>query len=82
MCFRVRDLGVNNHAVTWTPVGGRRDSVSVAELKRINDAQNFVKMAARGGGVGNFEANNVLGIDHKDITHREWSAMGVDICGV
>ena len=73
---------MNNHAVTWTPVGGRRDSMLFAELKRINDAQNFVKVAARGGGVGNFEANNVLRIDHKDITNRHWSAMGVDIRGV
>ena len=64
---------------TWYPVDGCCDSVLVARLQRVDDAQDLGGVAAGGGGVGENSADGLLWVDDEDGADGERNAFGVDV---
>lgn len=59
----VLDRWVYNNVVTWDPVDRCSDPVLVAGLQGVEDTQDFSRVAASGGWVGEDEADRLLGVD-------------------
>ncbi len=57
---------MNDHIVTRDPINRRGYLVLVARLQAVEDAKNFGCVAAGAGGVGQDEADGLLGVDDKD----------------
>ena len=70
---------MDNDIVTWNPVNRCRDSVLVASLKRIDDAEHLGRIAARRSRIGHDQSDGLLGIDNEDGADGEGDALLVDI---
>jgi len=73
---------VDNDIITGYPVDGRRHLVLVAGLQAVDDAEDLVAVAARGGGVGEDGADGLLGVDDEDRADGESNSLLVDVGGV
>lgn len=73
---------MHNDIVTGDPVYGRRDAVLVARLKRVDDAQDLGRVAARGCWVGEDGSDGLLGVDDEHGPDGEGDALFVDVGGV
>jgi hypothetical protein len=78
----VLDRGVDNDVVTGNPIDWGGDPVLVASLQRVEHAENFGGVAAGRGGIGQDQADRLLGVDDEDGTDGESNALGVDIGGI
>lgn len=70
---------MDDDIVTVLPVGRGGDTVLVTELERVDDAEDLVKVATGGGGVGKGETDGLLGVDDEDGADGEWDTLGVDV---
>lgn len=75
----VGDGGVDNDVVAVLPVGGGGDAVLVTELEGVNDTEDLVKVATGRGGVGEGEADGLLGVDDEDGADGEWDTLGIEV---
>jgi hypothetical protein len=75
----VLDAGVDNHIITRNPVDRGGDSVLIASLEGVDDAEDLGGVAAGGCWVGHDEADGLLGVDNEDRADGERNALGVDI---
>jgi hypothetical protein len=75
----VLDTGVYNDVITWDPVDRCGDAVLVAGLQAVEDAENLGGVAAGRSGVGEDEANSLLGVDDEDGADGEGDALAVDV---
>ena len=66
LCLIIADAWVNNHVFTLLPVYRGGDAVLVANLKRVDDTQDFVKVAAGLGGVADSQPDDFLGVDDEN----------------
>ena len=55
---------MDDDAVSWRPVRGGRDLILVAELKRIDHAEDLVELTSGRGRVGQGETDRLFRIDH------------------
>jgi len=78
----VVDGGVDDDIVTLLPVDGRRDTVLVTNLERVDNPQDFVKVATSGGRIRNSQADDLLGVDDEHRSNGEGNTLGIDIGGV
>lgn len=78
----VLDAWVDNHIVARNPVDRGSDTVLVARLKRVNDTEDLGGVTTSRGGVGQDEANGLLGVNDEDGSDGESNALGVDVGGV
>lgn len=78
----ILDAWVDNHIVSWDPVDGGGDAVLIASLEGVDDTEDLGGVAAGGGGVGEDEADSLLGVDDEDAADGESNALGVDVGGV
>jgi hypothetical protein len=78
----VVDRGVDNDIVSGHPIDGSCDAVLVARLQRIDNAQHLGGVAARRRGVGEDEADGLLGVDNEDGADGKGDALGVDVGGI
>ena len=54
----------------------------VGQLKRVNDTEDFLGVAASGGGVVDDCADDLLGINEEDGSDSQGHALAVDVGGV
>jgi hypothetical protein len=54
--------------------------MSVGQLQRINDPENFSRIAACASGVVNNGANNFLGIDEEYCADGQCHTLRIDVC--
>lgn len=80
--FLSGDAGMDNDIVTLLPVTGSGDLVLVAQLERVDDAQDFIKVTAGGCGVCDNQADSLLGINDEDRSNSERNTLGIDIGGI
>lgn len=73
---------VDNDIVARYPVDRGSDLVLVTRLERVDDAQNLGGITASRGGVGEDEADGLLGVDDEDRANGKGNALGVDVGGV
>jgi hypothetical protein len=57
---------VNDHIVTRDPIYWCGNLVLVARLQAVENAKNFGCVATGAGGVGQDEADSLLGVDDED----------------
>lgn len=79
LCLLALHRGVDDDLVTLLPVDRGGDPVLVTSLKRVDDTEDLVKVATGGGGVGDLEADDLLGVDDEDVTDGEGHALGVNV---
>ena len=76
---RVLQAGHDDHVVAIFPVGRRGHLVAVGELQRVDHAQDFIEVAAGAGGIGDLQAQLLVGVDDEHRAHREVvERIGVD----
>ena len=80
--FLILDARVNNNIISRNPVDRGGDAVLVAGLEGVDDAEDLGGVATGGGGVGQDEADGLLGVDDEDGADGERNALGIDIGGV
>jgi len=68
--------------LAWNPVDWGGDSVLVASLKGVDDAEDFCGVAAGRSWVGENCTDSLLGVNDEDGADGERNALGVDIGGV
>jgi len=73
---------VDDDVVALVPVDGGGNTVLVAGLEGVDHAEDLVEVAARLRGVGQGQADNLLGVDHEHRPDGEGDALGVNVCGV
>ena len=73
---------MDNHIITGDPVDRGGDTVLVAGLERVDDAQNLSGVAASGSRVGEDETDGLLGVNDEDRADGERNALGVNVGGV
>ena len=73
---------MDNNIISWNPVDWGGDAVLVAGLERVDNTEDFGGVTAGGGGVGEDEADGLLGVDDEDRADGERNALGVDVGGV
>jgi hypothetical protein len=74
-----RDAGVDNNIITLLPVTRSSDTVLITELKRVNDAKDFVKVATSRSGVGQDKTNGLLGVNDEDGTDSEGNSLLINV---
>ena len=62
---------MNNDIVTWHPVNRRGDTIFVAGLKGVYNAEEFRRVAASGGWICKDETDSLLWVDNKDRANGE-----------
>ena len=77
--FLSGDAGVDDNIITLLPVTGSGDAVLVTELERVNNAKDFVKVAASGGRVGQNETDALLGVNDEDRADSEGNTLSVNV---
>jgi len=70
---------VDDDIFTLLPVDGGGDPVLVTELKRVDDPEDFVKVATSGGRVRNGQTDDLLGVDDEHRSDGEGNALGIDV---
>ena len=78
----IRDGGCDDNIVTRNPVDGCRNTVFVACLERVNDAEDLGGVATSGCGIAENGANLLFGVDEEDRANGEGNAFGIDIRGI
>ena len=78
----VGDGRSDNDVVARNPVDGRGDTVLVASLERVDDAEHLGRVAASGGRVGEDGADLLVGVDDEDAADGEGDALFVDVGSV
>ena len=78
----VLDAGVDDNIITRNPVDWRGDSVLVASLKGVDDAEDLGCVAASRSRVRHNEPDCLLRVDHEDRANGERDALGVDVGGI
>lgn len=78
----VCDGRMHDNVVATGPVDRGRDAVLVAELERVDDAQDLGRVAAGRGWVGEDGADGLFRIDDEDAADGKGNALAVDVCGV
>lgn len=73
---------MHNHIVTRDPINGCGNLVLVASLEGVDDAQDFGRVAASRGWVGQNGADGLLGINDEDGANGESNAFLVDVGGI
>jgi len=73
---------VDNHIITGDPVDWCGDTVLIASLEGVNDAEDLSSVTASGSGVGQDQSDSLLRIDDEDRSDGESNALGVDIGSV
>jgi len=68
-----------DNVVARNPVDRCCDPVLISRLQRVEHAQHLRRVAPRGRGVGEYEANRLLGVDDEDAADGEGNALCVDI---
>jgi len=83
-CLRliVADRRMDNHVFTLLPVDGRGHTVLVTNLERVNDTNNFVKVATGRCWISNQETDGLLGINNENCSDGERKTLGVTIGSV
>jgi hypothetical protein len=70
---------VDNDVVTWHPVDGGCDAVLVPRLQAVEDTEDLGRVTTSGRGVGEDEADRLLGVDDEDGADGEGDALAVDV---
>jgi hypothetical protein len=78
----VLDGGMDDDVLTRDPVDGCGDSVLVAGLQGVDDAQDLGGVAAGGGWVGEDGADGLLGVDDEDGADGKGDALLIDVGGI
>jgi hypothetical protein len=73
---------VDNDVVTWHPVDGGCDAVLVPRLQAVEDTEDLGRVTTSGRGVGEDEADRLLGVDDEDGADGEGDALAVDVGGI
>jgi hypothetical protein len=73
---------VDDHIIAWDPVDGGGDTMLVASLEGVDHAKNLSGVAASGSGVGEDEADGLLGVNDEDGADGECNALGVNVGGI
>jgi hypothetical protein len=61
--FLVLYRGVHNNVVAWYPIDWCSNPVLVTSLEGVEDAQDFSRVAASGGWVGEDKTDRLLWVD-------------------
>jgi hypothetical protein len=77
-----RHRRVHDDLLPRDPVRRGRDLVLVADLERVDDADDLVELAPGRGGVGQGETDLLLRVDDEDGADGEGNTLCVDVCGV
>jgi len=75
----VRDSVIDNDVFARFPVDGGGDLVFVAKLQGIYSAKNFIKVSANSSGIGNREADGLLGVDDEDGSDSKRHALAINV---
>jgi len=78
----VGDRWVDDNILTLLPVDRGGDAVPFADLERVDDPEDFVKVATSGSGVRNGQTDDLLGVDDEHRSDGEGNALGVDVGGI
>ena len=70
---------MHDHVITGDPVDGGGDTVLVAGLERVDDAEHFGRVAARRRRVREDETDGLLGVDDEHRADGEGDALLVDV---
>lgn len=70
---------MDDDIVSLLPVDGGGDLVLVAQLQRVDDSEDLVKVPAGLGGVREGETDDLLGVDDEDGADGEGDPLGVYI---
>lgn len=73
---------MHNHIISWNPVDGGGDAVLVTSLKGVYNTEHLGGIAAGRGGVGEDQADGLLGVDDEDRSDGEGNSLSINIGGI
>jgi len=76
------DWWSDDNIITWNPVDWGGDSVLVTGLQAVNDTEDFGRVSAGGGWVGENETDGLLGVDDEYGANGESDSLRVDVGGI